>query len=183
MKKNCLAFPLLTLFSLPVLAHTSDIGAATMHNTVVAGFMHPLTGLDHLIAMLMAGLLIAHLGVRQLLTAAAILLMALLAGTALGAMFGGYALVETLVFASCLLIVASLVKKHLSVMTATSCHVLLASVFILHGWAHGSELPHEQAGVFIVGYLGGALLLLSTGVAVGYFLSFLKARMHTFNAA
>lgn len=46
----------LLLLALPALAHPDASHGAISHGGFSAGFLHPLTGLDHLLAMLAVGI-------------------------------------------------------------------------------------------------------------------------------
>src|SRR5687768_7607285 len=70
----------------PVLAHT---GVSPVHD-LAHGFLHPLSGLDHMLAMVAVGLYAAHLGGRSLWLLPAAFVGAMLAGGLIG--YAGVAL-------------------------------------------------------------------------------------------
>ena len=55
------ALPLLLVLSTPALAHTGE----GLSGGFIAGFLHPIAGLDHVTAMVAVGILGAFLGYRQ----------------------------------------------------------------------------------------------------------------------
>ena len=121
-----------------------------------AGFMHPLTGWDHLLVMLAVGLWASKIGgnTRWQLPLTFMLLMA--AGTFLGnagVMFGG---LETLIAASVMAMGLVLVISFS--MNNAVCIGVVALFALLHGVAHGSELNLNQG----LSALGG--MLLATGL-------------------
>ncbi len=159
---------LLTAAALPALAHTgADAGAH--HHGFLAGFMHPLTGLDHLAAMLAVGLwsaLAARNG-RELLAAPLGFAAMLLAGALMG--LAGVALpaVEPMIAAS-LLVLGLLVftRKRLPAFASAA----LVGVFaIFHGLAHGQELAGEtDAALTLAGMLAATVLLHAAGIGLGW---------------
>lgn len=144
----------------PALAHTGHDAASGL----AAGFAHPFSGLDHLLAMAAVGLWALQQGSRRallLLPAAFVLPMALGFGLA----FAGLALpvVETGIALSVLvlgLLVAFAAKPPLAVAAA------LTAVFaLLHGHAHGSELPQaDMAAAYAAGMVGATALLHGLGL-------------------
>ncbi|MTW03871.1 HupE-UreJ family metal transporter [Duganella ginsengisoli] len=138
----------------PALAHPG-----AHEHVLAAGFLHPLTGLDHLLALLAAGVWSARQprGGRLL----PVFLLAMLAGAVAGmaglAMPGLETGMAATVVAAGLLVMASLR------LPAGAGMALFAAFATLHGNAHGLELPLASA----VGYLAGSALLLAAGRAIG----------------
>lgn len=134
-----------------------------------SGFMHPLTGLDHLLVMLAVGLWAGKLGgaARWQLPLTFVLLMGL--GAVLG--MGGFSLpgLETLVAAT---VMALGLLLALSLRLSTASRLALVAVFaLLHGLAHGSELTggaELMAGMLLATALlhGLGLLLASSRLAL-----------------
>ena len=83
----------LLAFSVPALAHP---GHGT--DSFQAGFLHPLTGLDHLLMLTGAGVLSALSGRKLLLPLATLGMM--LAGAVAGSLLGGFSGMEMLIIAS-----------------------------------------------------------------------------------
>lgn len=123
---------------------------------LLAGLAHPLTGADHLLAMLLVGLWAGVLApnARAALLPPAAFLAAMIAGFMSG---GGGSLAEPLILASLVLLggaAALRVKASLAVASTA------AAVFgFAHGMAHGIETPH---GALPALFAGG--FLLSTGL-------------------
>lgn len=150
LNRTLIVSALLALTACPALAHTGHHGASGL----AAGFAHPFSGLDHLLAMAAVGLWAIQQGSRRalgLLPAAFVLPMAFGFGLA----FAGVALpaVETGIALSVLilgLLVAFAAKPPLVAALG------MTAVFALfHGHAHGSELP--QAGMAAT-YAAGMVL-------------------------
>jgi len=162
------ALALLAALPLAASAHTGVDGG--FHHGFVTGFVHPLTGADHLAAMVAVGLWSA-LTVRRawpdLLWAplgfAVMLLLGALAG------LGGLQLpaVEPMIAAS-LLVLGLLVitQRRLPGLAAAT----LVGVFaVFHGVAHGQELAGESgAALTLAGMLAATVLLHIAGIAIGW---------------
>jgi len=122
------------------------------------GALHPLGGIDHLLALIAVGLLSARMGGRALFAIPAAFLSLLGAGIALG--YAGLQLdfVEPAIAASIVVcaVLALLPPRQLPVATAA----LAAWFAIFHGNAHGIEFA---AGVGRANYAAG-LLFTSTFV-------------------
>jgi urease accessory protein len=133
---------------------------------LAAGFAHPFTGPDHLVAMAAVGLWAAQVGGR----ARWIVPGAFLAAMVAGGMMGFAALVppfaEQMVAASGLVFGLLIVtRSYLSPWLGA----LLASAFALyHGAAHAAELPATASALpYAAGFCAATALLLAAGVGVG----------------
>ncbi|HLA36267.1 MAG TPA: HupE/UreJ family protein [Rhodocyclaceae bacterium] len=147
---------LLLLAALPAYAHSGHTEAG-----FVAGFVHPLTGLDHMLAMFAVGLWSATTARRVWLAplsfAATLLVGALLAQ-------GGLALpaVEPIVVASVLVLgLLTMTRRRLPEFAAAT---LVAVFALFHGTAHGQELSAASA---LAGMVAATALLHSLGIAAG----------------
>ena len=145
------------------LAHTG-IGSTSgfMH-----GFMHPLSGLDHQLAMIFVGLFAYQLGGRALwlIPLTFVSLMAL--GGFLGVTGVPIASVEVCIALSVIvlgLFVAFAVKAPAVVAIAV---VGLFAIF--HGHAHGSEMPLDAAGIeYGTGFMLATAVLHAVGIGIGF---------------
>lgn len=145
-------------------------------NLFVAGLTHPLTGFDHLLAMLAVGLwsALSHQSVRQAIYTPASFLALLFLGAVAG--MAGVRLpgVEPMILAS-LLVLGLLVASSRSVPQWASM-ALVGFFAIFHGLAHGAELPHgDAAWTFVIGFMLSTLALHVAGLLVGFQL---KQRNH-----
>lgn len=116
----------------------------------LAGALHPLTGIDHLLAMLAVGLWAAQLRQRAALMLPALFPVAMIAGAALA--FAGVALpaVEPVIALSVIVLGAAIVAGLQLPLAAGGAMIALFAV--AHGFAHGAELP---AGANVAGYAAG----------------------------
>ena len=157
------AFALLLLLPAAAWAHTEGVANGS---GFVAGFLHPLTGLDHTLAMLAVGLWGAQLGPPALwaLPVGFPLVMALggvagIAGLPLPSVEGGIALSVIVLGA----MIALDRRPPLAVAWA-----LVAFFAVFHGYAHGKELPqHAGALAYSAGFVLATGLIHLTGIGIG----------------
>lgn len=123
----------------------------------VHGFGHPLGGLDHVLAMVMVGVLAAQIGGRALWLVPATFMSAMVLGGVTGTLGFDLSFVELGIGLSVVVlgaVVALGLRPDLAVAMA------LAGVFAMfHGFAHGAEMPATGSGL---GY--GAGFVLATGI-------------------
>lgn len=140
--------PVAAFTAMTAFAHPGHDAAG--HGGFIAGLLHPLLGLDHLLAMLAVGLW----SVRQEGSLRRCMPLLMLAGMWGGAAlaWGGLAVpgVETGIALSVLL--AGVLVATLARLPGALGGVLVAAFMLFHGHAHGSELP---AGASLVTYLIG----------------------------
>lgn len=163
---------LLSVAAGPALAHPGHelqslaAGGADMF---FAGLLHPLTGFDHLLAMLAVGLWAAltHKDLKQALWTPASFLALLLVGALLGIAGLRLPAVEPIITAS-LLVMGLLVASRAS-MPRWAASALVGFFAVFHGLAHGAELPQaESAFAFIAGFMLTTLCLHLTGLGLGF---------------
>jgi len=135
-------------------------------DSLAAGFSHPLGGPDHLLAMVGVGLWAAQLGGRSIWALPLGFMSALAVGGALGMIGPPVPLVEPG-------ILGSLIAIGLAVALAWRVHAaagfaLVAAFALLHGYAHGSEMPGTASALsYALGFLAATGLLHMTGIATG----------------
>ena len=163
-------FLLISAAAMPLatLAHTgADAGS---HHGFLTGFMHPLTGLDHLAAMLAVGLwsaLVARRAWPDLLWAPAGFAAMLLVGALAGLQGLEVPGVEPMIAAS-LLVMGLLVATRLRVPGPVAA-LLVGAFAAFHGLAHGYELAGEPgAALTLAGMLGATVLLHGAGIGLGW---------------
>ena len=130
------------------------------------GFLHPLGGADHLLAMVAVGLFAAHLRGRALWLVPGAFVVMMAAGGALGAAGVGVPHVETGIALS-VMVLGAAIAGGLSVPTAVA--MTLAGFFaIFHGHAHGAELPPgSDAVAYSVGFVVATGMLHVCGILCG----------------
>jgi len=157
-------FLLLLLFLLPstASAHT-ETGAV---GGFISGFVHPLTGLDHVVAMVAVGLWGAFLGAPAIWILPVLFPVVIALGGALGVLGVPTPGVETGIALSGAilgLMVAFSARPPLRIAGA------IVGIFaIFHGHAHGTELPEAaDALTYAAGFVIATGLLQLSGITLG----------------
>ena len=135
------------------------------HGEFIHGFMHPLTGLDHLLAMVTVGILAYQIGGRALWAVPATFLAVMAAGGLLGVAGISFYFVEPGIAASVVvlgIIVALALKPPVALAMA-----VVAVFAVFHGYAHGIEAPLGSAATYGAGFLVATALLHAFGIAFG----------------
>ena len=131
------------------------------------GFAHPISGLDHVLAMVMVGVFAFQLGGRAtwLVPTTFVLVMAL--GGFLGATGVNIPLVETGIALSVVVLGAIVALNVKAPLAATLGVIGLFAIF--HGHAHGAEMPENAAGAaYAAGFMIATALLHAAGLTLGY---------------
>lgn len=151
-----------TLLARSALAHEQSGQAAGF----LAGLLHPVSGLDHVLAMVAVGLWGAQLGAPAiwLLPVTFPLVMAL--GGFLGLVGVPLAGVEIGIAASAILLGLLVAAQSRPPLWVAAAVVGWFAVF--HGHAHGTELPAGQSGLaYSAGFVAATGCLHAAGVAIG----------------
>ncbi|MFM9935990.1 MAG: HupE/UreJ family protein [Novosphingobium sp.] len=132
-----------------------------------AGLLHPLSGMDHLLAMVSVGLWGAVLG-RPLLVALPVIFPAMMAGGAILGMFGAPVPPVELGIAVSVLVLGTAIAAGLRPPVWLAC--AMVGVFALfHGYAHGRELPSAADPIgYSAGFVLSTGLLHIAGIAIGF---------------
>lgn len=162
LRKQPAAGFLLLCFAAAANAHSGE-GVA---GGFLSGFMHPLSGIDHLLAMVAVGIWGATLG-RPLVWALPVAFpMLMVVGGVLGIAKVPLPYVE-------IGIAVSVVVLGVSIAAAWRAPLVLAvgivAVFgVFHGYAHGTELPETAApAAYAAGFVISTGLLHLAGIAIG----------------
>jgi urease accessory protein len=133
-------------------AHTGTHAAVGL----VEGFIHPLTGLDHLLVAIAAGYWAARAGnhgVRDMALFLGLLLAGMMVGL-LSTAFPALGLATLLAFVLAVAVIAVAIA-----MPEKFVYVFFGGFALYHGLTHMLEMPHH---VMVAGYIIG--LLVSTGL-------------------
>ncbi len=141
----------LGLAAIPAAAHGGHA------HDLMAGLAHPMTGIDHLLAMLGVGIWSAQ--PRQSRAMLPLFLLMMAAGAMLPF---GPAWLETGIAASVAIIGLALLAPQL--LGALPALALVAGFALLHGQAHGNELPQAAASA---GFMLSSAALLYLGSVLG----------------
>jgi urease accessory protein len=152
----------LVLVALPALAHVQEGQAAGF----LTGLAHPVSGLDHVLAMIAVGLWGAQLGAPALWLLPVTFPLVMAFGGFLGLLGLPLPGVEIGIALSALalgLAVATGWRPPLAVAA-----LLVAAFAIFHGHAHGTELPPGQSGLaYSIGFVVATGLLHLAGIGIG----------------
>jgi urease accessory protein len=157
------------LTALALLLVSGSAFAHPGHGTgLVAGLVHPFTGLDHMLAMVAVGLWAAQQKEQGAFWKIPLAFVAtMMAGGALGQ--SGIALphVEAGIAAS-VLVLGLLVASALRLPTAAAMAVV-STFALFHGYAHGSEMPMSASlATFAAGFVLSTATLHGVGMTIGY---------------
>jgi urease accessory protein len=160
---RCVGLTAGLLLALPslALAHT---GAGPTHS-LVHGFMHPLSGLDHLLAMLAVGLWAGQIGGRSVWLLPVTFVGAMVAAGALGVAGVGLPAVELGIAVSVLVLGALIAAAARPALLLGAGAVAVFALF--HGYAHGSEMAATATAVYYgAGFAATTALLHAAGVGL-----------------
>ncbi|MGV4796968.1 HupE/UreJ family protein [Rhizobium sp. F40D2] len=143
-------------------AHVGTGGASGF----AAGFFHPITGLDHVVAMIAVGLWGAQLGKPAIWVLPITFPLVMAFGGFLGLLGVSMPGVEIGIALSGVLLGAAVLTETRPPLFAAA---ILVGVFaIFHGYAHGAELPlGENALFFSLGFVIATGLLHAVGIGIG----------------
>ncbi|MGH6855798.1 MAG: HupE/UreJ family protein [Aestuariivirga sp.] len=143
-------------------AHTGVGGTAGFAH----GFLHPFSGIDHILAMVAVGLFAANLGGRALWLVPAAFVTMMAAGGALGISGASLPFVEIGIALS-VIVLGTAVALQWNV--PVSAAMALAGFFaVFHGHAHGAEMPVTASGLaYASGFTSATASLHAIGLGIG----------------
>ncbi|WP_426227182.1 HupE/UreJ family protein [Pararhizobium sp. DWP3-4] len=147
--------------TVPAFAHLDP----AEHGSLMAGFTHPLSGLDHILVMLAVGLWAAQIGGRALWVVPCAFVGTMAFGFALAMAGIHLPFVEPAILASVValgLLVAMAVR-----METAACAAVVGVFALFHGYAHGGELGSAGALPFSAGFVMATALLHIAGMGLG----------------
>lgn len=131
------------------------------------GFWHPLSGLDHILAMVMVGVFAWQLGQRALWLVPSTFVAVMAVAGVFGVAGVGVPLVEVGIALS-VVILGAVVALRVKVPVAVAMG-LVGFFAIFHGHAHGVEMPENVGGVaYGTGFMIATALLHATGIGLGF---------------
>ena len=156
-----LAFALLALPFSSAHAHTGLEHAVSF----ASGFKHPFTGLDHMLAMVAVGLWAGLNGGRALWVWPVAFVGVMVLGGALGISGFAVPMVEAGILAS--VVVLGLLVLAAAQLPVAAGAILVAAFALLHGHAHGAELPGDAAAItYAAGFAIATAILHAIGIGV-----------------
>lgn len=165
---------LATLCAATILAVTSQ--AAHAHVGVgqtsgfAYGFGHPISGLDHILAMIMVGVLAAQIGGRAVWLVPASFVTVMLLGGLVGAAGVALPFVELGIGLS-VVVLGAVVALGLRIAVAFAM-TLVGFFAMFHGFAHSAEMPPSGSGLgYGMGFVLATAALHALGLGFGLVLS------------
>jgi urease accessory protein len=162
MHRRALATVLISLASTAAYAHT---GVGTTSG-FAHGFTHPISGFDHVLAMVAVGLFAAHLGGRALWSVPLSFVSMMAIGGAIGIAGVNIPFVEIGIgFSVAAFGTALAARANMRVAAATAFVGFFA---IFHGYAHGAEMPATVSGFdYGLGFTLATTSLHGVGIGLG----------------
>jgi len=165
MKKQCYLLLFLPFFSQ---AHDNGLG-----DGFIAGFTHPVLGLDHLLAMLSVGILSMKIGKKAMWLLPVSFVVMMFLGAVLG--FNGFELlsVETSIALSVIILGIMIAYGQFAPFLLSISIVSFFALF--HGYAHGSEIPYlADVNGYIIGFMSATIIIHLIGIVMTFSLMKLK---------
>ena len=141
--------------------------------SLTQGLLHPLTGIDHLLAMFATGLWAAQLGRRASWTLPVVFPLAMLLGAALQAAGVVLPAIESMIAVSVIALGAAIAMRVRMKLFAGAA--LIAVFALFHGYAHALEAALSDRSMYAAGFVLATVSLHLIGLAVG-------ARIHDASA-
>ncbi|MHC5231279.1 HupE/UreJ family protein [Brucella sp. LJL56] len=160
-KTTVLAAVAMALTASPAFAHLNP----AEHGSFAAGFTHPLSGTDHILAMVAVGLWAAMLGGRALFVVPAAFVGVMLLGFVAALLGMPLPFVEPVILAS-VVVLGLLVALALPVSPVVGA--IIAGFFaFFHGHAHGGEIGGAAFLSYAAGFAFATALLHAAGMGIG----------------
>jgi urease accessory protein len=142
-------------------AAQAHVGVGDTHG-FVHGFAHPMSGVDHILAMVAVGLFAAHLGGRALYLVPLSFVAMMIVGGMLG--IAGVSLPFVEIGIGLSVVVFGIAVAFSLDIPAALAMMLVGFFAIFHGHAHGTEMPESVSGL---AYGGGFILATAALHALG----------------
>lgn len=160
-----LALAAVALLSQPALAHEQ----AGIAGGFASGFLHPLTGLDHMIAMVAVGIWGAQLGAPAIWVLPVTFPIVMAMGGVMGTLKLPLPFQEPAIALSALVLGAAVAVRLKTPFAVAAAIVAVFAIF--HGYAHGAELPHAANPLaYGIGFVAATGLLHLCGISIGLLL-------------
>ena len=135
------------------------------HGSLIAGFTHPLSGLDHILVMVAVGLWSAQIGRRAMWVVPAAFVGMMAFGFGLAVAGTHLPFVEPAILAS--VVALGLLIATVTRMETTACAAIVGVFALFHGFAHGGELGAAGVLPFGAGFAIATALLHVAGIGLG----------------
>ena len=145
---------------LPAVAHAHP---GHVNGGLVGGFTHPFSGLDHILVMMLVGLVAARSGGRTRVLLPATFVIVMVFGSLSSIMGANVSVIELGIAAS---LIALGICSTFDVRVPAALAVTATALFaFFHGQAHGAELPAEAAKLpYVTGFVIATATLHLAGI-------------------
>ena len=145
---------------LPAVAHAHP---GHVNGGLIGGFTHPFSGLDHILVMMLVGLVAARSGGRALILLPATFTVVMVLGSLSSVMGASVSIMELGIAAS--LVALGLCATFNVRIPAALAVTAIALFAFFHGQAHGAELPAEAAKLpYVTGFVIATATLHLAGI-------------------
>lgn len=145
----------------------------------VHGFSHPISGLDHILAMVMVGIFAFQLGGRAIWLVPTTFVLVMAFGGALGIAGINVPFVEVGIALS-VVVLGAIVALNVKAPTAVAMG-LVGLFAIFHGHAHGAEMPENAGGAaYAAGFMIATAVLHAVGLGLGFMIGRIGERYGSF---
>jgi urease accessory protein len=133
---------------------------------LLSGLQHPITGLDHILAMTAVGLIAFMIGGKTKILLPLIFVSSMVVGSIIGATGLSLPFIEEGILISNLVLGAILLL--LQKLPNMVNYLLIGAFALFHGFAHGSELPKDTNGItYGLGFILTTIGLHALGMSIG----------------
>jgi urease accessory protein len=144
------------------MAHPGHHGDGGALPSLASGFLHPLSGMDHMILALAIGWLAFSLGAQRAKVPASSFLAALAVGALCGRWISGGTGLEVAISLTILAAGGAMIRDRLRGLGMLN--IVAVAGGLVHGLAHGAEaLPGVSFATYGIGLLASTALLLAAG--------------------
>jgi urease accessory protein len=159
-------YALVTLVLLAPAVASAHVGQGDIGGGLVSGFLHPIMGVDHVIAMVAVGMWGAQLGVPAIWVLPVTFPIVMAFGGVLGALGVPIPGIEIGIAVSAIALGGMVAFAARPPLWAAA---ILVGVFaIFHGHAHGAELPESANAIaYSIGFVVATGLLHALGILIG----------------
>lgn len=159
---RALAITVLVLLAVPAVAHPQNGEAVGF----LTGFRHPISGFDHVLAMVAVGLWGAQLGTPAIWLLPVAFPMVMAVGGMLGLMGVPIPGIEYGIALSAIMLGAAVMFEYRPKLGIAAALVGFFAIF--HGHAHGTELPPGQSAMlYSIGFVIATGCLHAVGIGIG----------------
>lgn len=158
---------LIGYFMLPTSVFAHDDTTVEAFGSFIGGLLHPVLGLDHLLAMLSVGIVSAQIGGRAIWLVPTTFVVVMAMGSSIGLSGVEFGYVEIGIALSVLVLglVIAIARQSIPILVVMAAVGFFA---IFHGFAHGTEMPEIAQPVrYALGFMVGTAAIHITGVLIG----------------